>query len=437
MQRGLLPACLLGLAAVLCGQCSEASPTVHVIPHSHCDAGYQKTFDDYFSSEVRSILDTMIEALSGDRSKRFVWEEVSFFKKWWEGATEQQRSLVKELTARGQLEFIGGGWVMHDEADTSMFGIVNQMTQGLRFLNSTLGVRPKVEWHIDPFGHSISMPGLYSLLKYKAVVLNRVPDPIKQEMKRDKGLEFYWKHPHTNNTLFAHVLDSHYSTPILLGFTVESRAKYFIRDVALKRLEWYKTEHLLVPFGNDFAFQDAESDFKEMDEIIGYIRDHPEIASNITVKYSTLSEYMDSVLSSGASFETLDGDFFPYVCCSPCGSDKCGGIGILSGVPCTPTVGADSYWSGFYTSKPAEKLLVREQEASLRVLEMTNSIFPNLASSLSTNLQVARNTSALLQHHDAITGTSYTQCYNDYVSRLIRALDLGRYSVGLLKVCEN
>ena len=40
--------------------CSRAS-VVHVVAHSHCDPGYRKTFEDYFTEEVKSILDTVVE----------------------------------------------------------------------------------------------------------------------------------------------------------------------------------------------------------------------------------------------------------------------------------------------------------------------------------------------------------------------------------------
>lgn len=403
---------------------------MHVIPHSHCDAGYTKTFEDYFTKEVKSILDTVVDALGKDSQKRFVWEEVSFLSRWWQQASDQQKDAVKKLRATGQLEFIGGGWVMHDEAATSLRGVLNQMTEGLMFLNTTLGVRPTVGWHIDPFGHSSSTPELYSLLNYKAFVLNRIPDPIKQEMKRDRGLEFHWQNPHTNHTIFGHVLDSHYATPLILGLTAGEKARSFV-DICRKRLQWFKTGHLLFPFGNDFHFQNAPSDFKDMDEILQYIRDHPNDFDNITAKYSTLTEYFDSVINSGVSFDLRNDDFFPYVACSPCFSEACGGPESIASSPCGIS---DSFWSGFYTSKPAQKLLVREQEASLHAVEMINALHPDPTKELSDSLNLVRNTSALVQHHDAITGTSYPDCFSDYNKRLEKALTIGNNIIAELKV---
>ena len=229
---------------------SEAS-TVHVIPHSHCDPGYGKTYEEYFTGEVKNILDTVLVALQDDPHKRFVWGEVCFLSRWWQQASDQQKDTLKNLHARGQLEFIGGGWVMHDEADTSLRGILNQMTEGLMFLNTTLGVRPTVGWHIDPFGHSSFTPELYSLLGYDAIVLNRIPDSIKQQMKANKELEFHWHYPYSNRTIFAHVLDSHYGTPHIIGITDEEKANSFV-DICRNRLQWFKTDNLLLPFGDSF-----------------------------------------------------------------------------------------------------------------------------------------------------------------------------------------
>ena len=405
------------------------TPVAWVVPHSHCDAGYRETFDEYFTTEVKSILDTVIEALKNDPDKRFVWEEVSFFSVWWKQASSEQKALVKELVHNKQLEFIGGGWVMHDEADTSMFGILNQMSLGLHFLNTTLEVRPQIEWHIDPFGHSIFMLELYSRLGYKAVVLNRVPNPVKQEMRTSKGLEFYWWSPYTSSEIFVHVLDTHYTTPRITGIDVEEKAKSFV-NICMERLQWYRSGNILIPFGGDFTFQDAEAQFLELDDVMVYINAHPE-TFNLTVRYSTLSMYIDTVLNALPNIPTrVGGDFFPYVCCVPCLAQICSGRGD----PCGPTPTGDSYWSGFYTSKPTQKLLVRQQEASLRALQTMNSLFPNLTINISAGIELSRNTSALLQHHDAITGTSFPSCYDDYLTRLKRALVVGDDSLALLKV---
>ena len=408
---------------------SSSTPVVHVFPHSHCDTGYRKSFDDYYRSEVQYILDSMLVALEQRPDRRFVWEEVSYFSVWWAQASEAERELVRVLVQRGQLEFIGGGWVMHDEAATSVYATLNQMTLGLRFLNDTLNVRPRHEWHIDPFGHSIFMAELYSLLGYTSVIINRVPDPVKQQMKADRGLEFMWQSPFSGREIFAHVLDSHYSTPDLPAFlSFDAKIATFVQ-LCKERLGWYLTDNVLIPFGNDFAFQNATSDFASMDAIVDAINNNS-AAYGLTVRYSTLSEYMDAVLSSGVKFPSRDGDFLPYVACSPCGASQCGGI--FGNSPCGAT---DSFWSGFYTSKPSQKLLSEVQDASLRALETVRalSLFQGDLR-VEESLVLAKNTSAIMQHHDAITGTSFPESYEDYNVRLGEALSAGDEATSFIKV---
>ena len=54
--------------------CLPLSPTkvnVHLIPHSHDDVGWKQTMDEYYRNRVRSIYDTVIEALWADEKRRY------------------------------------------------------------------------------------------------------------------------------------------------------------------------------------------------------------------------------------------------------------------------------------------------------------------------------------------------------------------------------
>lgn len=66
--------------------------------------------------------------------------------------------LVKE----GRLEFVNAGWSMHDEATTHYEDMINNMMMGHTFLEKEFGVRPRIGWHLDPFGHSNANPRLFA-----------------------------------------------------------------------------------------------------------------------------------------------------------------------------------------------------------------------------------------------------------------------------------
>ena len=427
--------------ALLCLQFNDiikASPVIHLVPHSHCDAGYRKTFNDYYKSQVHSILDTVLQALTEDKRRKFVWEEVSFLSKWWTNdASSDQKATMRQLLSEERLEFIGGGWVMHDEAVTNAFTINTQMTLGLKFLREVFDSRPQYEWHIDPFGHSSLMPELYSALRYKAIVINRIPNDVKQRMKETKSLEFYWESPYSNVLMFTHVLGEHYQTPAMLGLNTRERAESFV-TTCKKRLSWSRTDNVLVPFGNDFAFINASEKFSIMDEVVDYINSHFE-SFGLTIQYSTLNDYFTAVLNGGTTFPLIHGgDFFPYIACYPCLSEKCDGVAGSLDSPCGYLTD-DGYWSGFFTSKPSQKVLARKQDLSTIELQSLHALVPMPLdaanyTSIVESLAYSKETVSLLAHHDAITGTSFPTCYDDYNNRLRGAMSEAERSAAILKV---
>jgi lysosomal alpha-mannosidase len=64
----------------------------------------------------------------------------------------------------GRLEFISGGWCMHDEGATHYNSIIDQHSLGAEFLRDQFGEcgRPKIGWQLDAFGHSREVASLFA-----------------------------------------------------------------------------------------------------------------------------------------------------------------------------------------------------------------------------------------------------------------------------------
>ena len=58
--------------------------------------------------------------------------------------TEENRKLLHRFVENGQIGFMGGGWVMHDETLPDYRNELLQMETGLRWLNETFGVKPRI-----------------------------------------------------------------------------------------------------------------------------------------------------------------------------------------------------------------------------------------------------------------------------------------------------
>ena len=124
--------------------------------------GWLKTVDQYYyganntiqHSNVNSIISATVLALLEDPNRRFIEVEQAFFQRWWSDQTPAKQAAVQGLVASGQLEFINGGWSMHDEACPSFVDMLDNTHLGQRLIFNSFGVVPKTTWQIDPFGHS-------------------------------------------------------------------------------------------------------------------------------------------------------------------------------------------------------------------------------------------------------------------------------------------
>jgi alpha-mannosidase II len=383
----------------------------HLIPHSHCDPGWLQTYEGYYHSKVSHILTNVVAELLKNSSRTFVWSEVSFFSLWYDSQPEEVRANTRKLIENKQFEFVGGGWVQHDEANAHYHQVVDQLTVGHRYLWENFKVKPNMAWQIDPFGHSSLTPTALALAGFDAVVLNRVHYATKKELTRNQHLEFLW-HSHTRPELkvLAHVLKGSYMSTYDfensdLPDKMEVEGPSFATKYIRSRAEYYRTNVVMIPWGNDFRFVKAERQYSRMDPLIDYVNAHPELG--VRVQYSTLSRYFAAVHRAGAEFPSYAGDFFPY---------------------------ADTeraYWTGYYTTQPSLKLYSRQVDAVIRaadialtlanhhaaIPEVTGQIIFDIVSN-SAAMTLARQEAALILHHDAITGTAKSAVLNDYMRRL-------------------
>lgn len=80
---------------------------VHVVPHSHVDAGWLETAEEYYINSVSEILTQVLNQLDHNVKRRFVWAETKHFKRWYEALSQLDKSRVLRVIQDGQLEFVG------------------------------------------------------------------------------------------------------------------------------------------------------------------------------------------------------------------------------------------------------------------------------------------------------------------------------------------
>ncbi|XP_023587753.1 alpha-mannosidase 2 isoform X2 [Trichechus manatus latirostris] len=425
---------------------------VFVVPHSHNDPGWLKTFDDYFRDKTQYIFNNMVVKLKEDSRRKFMWSEISYLSKWWDVIDTQKKDAVKSLLENGQFEIVTGGWVMPDEAGPHYFALIDQLIEGHQWLEKNLGVKPQSGWSIDPFGHSPTMAYLLKRAGFSHMLIQRVHYAVKKHFALHKTLEFFWRQNWDMGSvtdIFCHMMPFYsYDIPhtcgpdpkiccqfdfkrlpggrvgcpwgippetIYLG-NVQNRAQMLL-DQYRKKSKLFRTKVVLAPLGDDFRYSERtewDQQFKNYQLLFDYMNSQPQL--NVKIQFGTLSDYFDALdkadknsgKSSQSVFPVLSGDFFTY-------ADR-----------------DDHYWSGYFTSRPFYKRMDRVMESHLRTAEILYyfalrkaqkyKISKFLSSSHYTALSEARRNLGLFQHHDAITGTAKDWVVVDYGTRLFHSL---------------
>ncbi|XP_050504122.1 alpha-mannosidase 2 [Diabrotica virgifera virgifera] len=423
---------------------------VIIVPHSHNDPGWLKTFENYFHSSSRQIMNNMVAKLQQYKNLTFMWSEISFLNAWWEEAHPSKQRALKDFVHSGRLEITTGGWVMTDEANSHVYAMVDQLIEGHQWVLNNLGIKPQSGWSVDPFGHGSTVPYLLAASGLKGTVIQRIHYAWKQWLAMKQYGDFRWipnwtpADPYgsilTHNQPFDIYSIKHSCGPhpyICLNFdfrkvqgeyTEYSLKAQAITDKNVKEkaellLEQYaRTGSLfphntvLMPLGDDFRYnvkEEWDQQYTNYMKLIDYINANKNTYKT-DISFGTPAMYFEEIVKRYSQFPTLKGDFFVY-------SD------IF-------TEGRPAYWSGYFTTRPFMKLLDRELESSLRGAEILYTIALNKAkqNKLASYLKVlerdfeklirARRYLGLFQHHDAITGTSKSFVMRDYGLKLFEGI---------------
>ncbi|CAG2108860.1 unnamed protein product, partial [Medioppia subpectinata] len=196
--------------------------------------------------------------------------------------------------------------------------------------------------------------------------------------------------------IFTTILHNHYSAPDGFDFETgndindENKRQKADTIVSLAK-QWNKdfgdTNHVLMTFGDDFKYNNAEHYFANLDKLANAVN---EFYPDVHMFYSNPMCYLWSVNQLNLTFEYRERDYFPL-------------------------------WEGFFASRPSLKRQERSTNNLLQISKQLDSMTRIPESE--PFLNEAQNEISVLTHHDAITGTSPQQTIDDYILRLFSASD--------------
>ncbi|CDW79486.1 glycosyl hydrolases family 38 protein [Stylonychia lemnae] len=399
---------------------------IHIIPHSHTDPGWLNTPENYYKASVIPILNSVMKYLKEDENTTFIYAEMYFFEQWWNVQNNQTKSDVAQYIKDGRLEIVNGGWVASDEACPLYFDLLENIKRGHDFLKKQFGFTPKVAWHADSFGHSSQTAKLFKELGFEAFFFGRMKDEYKERMIQTQDMAFIWNPKfvgidsdyQAHDGIYSHLTHNIYATPCDIGIGSPRQLQTFDFDGFIRRnfkvegnkriircLEdftmGYKTQNILMMFGDDFAYSDAKVTFNFIDRFTEKIA---QFTDRYVFKYSTFSRYLKDLKEElkyrNLKLNAYSGDFLPL-----------------------KMFHYEHYWNGFYTSRPNHKDQIR-QFTQLAQYSLNEYVQYQLSQDKLENLEVVYYSQklmeewALLMHHDTITGTSIEYVMRQHIDQV-------------------
>ncbi|KAJ2779960.1 mannosyl-oligosaccharide 1,3-1,6-alpha-mannosidase activity protein [Coemansia javaensis] len=415
--------------------------TVHILPHSHSDVGWNLSFEGYYRASVRKVLRGVVAELWADARRRFTWGDLAFLDLWLGEEGDQRagaqlpgapeltwRQAVMELQRRGQWETTGGTYVSPDEGLTTWWAHNMIVDVGHRTLARELNATTAVGWQIDNFGHSNTVAQVLGSTGYRALIMGRMDFRDRYEFASRSSLQFRWRsseHAGAAEPLLVHFLADHYAAPSRrfdFDHTAECDPRALLGElmaVARRHVRMYPAHgHVLVMMGDDFRYVRAARGFRCLDRVVAASKAHAEWA-DAELRYSTASEYLAAARpfldAAQGELRVHGGDFYPY-------QDR----------------GYEQYWSGILGSRAYLKWLVRDTEQIVQHVEALLALAQiraheagaaadggGLWAVLEDALELCRKQVAIGYHHDAITGTCSEAAFDDYARRLRAAARVG------------
>jgi alpha-mannosidase len=319
---------------------------------------------------------------------------------------------------------------MHDEGTTTAVDMIDNTCLGHRYINNEFGqsALPSVTWSIDPFGHSSTQASLLSSPSsgFSALFVSRADYSDIQARTANKSLEYIWTPSFSlgpDASTFFSIMNSglhlYFPLPGLCWDIVNCNDPeiqddatlddYNVDDVVNRIVSAAKGQaqnyvgDIYFTQGFDFNYEYAEEWFSNLDKAIHYTNLLTHV-HGVNLFYSTPQFYASTKIDYPYSWPLKtpsDGDGFPYA------------------------DGPHSYWTGYLSSRSALKGYIRTSSNSFQALKQIQAtVGPFNVSELDSANPILelRRAMAVVQHHDAVAGTSMQHVALDYARRISRGL---------------
>ena len=154
-----------------------------VVPSFHYDVAYLKSYREYLP-RCFEILDEALRLLEEHPDYTFLVEQVILLGEYWRARPEKHQKM-RDFARQDRFVVAPGQWTMPDLNHPGGEALFAQNRVGKEWLQTHLGIEPKVCWIADCWGHPATLPQIMSQSGYDFYVFWRCmrPDVMKNDFR--------------------------------------------------------------------------------------------------------------------------------------------------------------------------------------------------------------------------------------------------------------
>lgn len=214
--------------------------TIYLVPHTHYDAIWVFTKEDYLYINLMLILREVAELIEKTDYKFLI--EQTFLLEAMETRSSELFAKIAKNIKEGRIEIADGEYLMADTMLPEGETLIREILHGKRYVKDKFGVDVPVMWQADSFGLNAQLPQIYKKSGYKYVAFRR------GSAKREPT-EFLWEGL-DGTRILAHWMPLGYRAGLDLTKLDESYEK--LKAVAA-------TSHILMPSGSGVTLPQPET----------------------------------------------------------------------------------------------------------------------------------------------------------------------------------
>ncbi|MFO8143911.1 MAG: glycoside hydrolase family 38 C-terminal domain-containing protein [Dehalococcoidales bacterium] len=214
--------------------------TIYLVPHTHYDAVWVFTKEDYFYINIDLILRKAIDLIQKSDYK-FLIEQTALIEEI-ERRNPMLFKTMSRLIAQKRIEIADGEYLMADTMIPNGETLIREIMHGKRYVKDKFNLEVPVMWAADSFGYNAQLPQIYKKSGYKYFAFRRGAD-------MDRPSEFWWEGL-DGSRILAHWMPLGYRA----GLDLSALEKSF--DILRERAT---TKNILMPSGSGVTLPQSET----------------------------------------------------------------------------------------------------------------------------------------------------------------------------------